>query len=219
MDTIKLLLAEDHTIVRQGLTAIIETSGDICVVAEAEDGQALVRKYFEFKPDVVLSDVEMPGLDGFAAAEEILAKENNARIVFISMHNTDDYISHAYKMGAAGMISKSVIKGELIRAIRAVAEGQKYFMNKSEKELDELCARHDSGKDLSSKQDEELLNQREKDILELIAEGLKSEEIAEKFNLSKRTVDFERAKIMNKLKIKNPTHLVLYAVQHHLEKK
>lgn len=218
MKTIKLLLAEDHTIVRQGLSDILEKYQDICIVAEAEDGNAMVKKYFEFGPHVVLSDIEMPGKDGFTATAEILAKDESARIVFLTMYNTDDYIYQAYKMGAFGLISKSVLKSELIKAIRGAAEGQKYFMNRTEKELNDMAARVNVETDSTLKQESDLLSKRDKDILELIADGFKSEEIAKKLCLSKRTIDVERSKIMAKLNLKTPTHLVVYAAQHHLKK-
>jgi len=218
--TIKLLVAEDHTIVRQGLSEILEKYDDICIVAEAEDGIAMMKKYFEFGPHVVLSDIEMPGMDGIKAAEEILSKDKAAKIIFLTMYNTDDYVYHAYKMGAYGLISKSVLKNELVKAIRTVAKGQKYFMNKSDTELESLKsrARAETGKGTSG-QDSDQLTHRDKEILELIAEGMKSEEIGKKLCLSKRTIDVDRSKIMAKLNIKNSTHLVLYAVQHHLKKK
>lgn len=219
MTTIKLLIAEDHTIVRQGLSDILEKYPDICIVAEAEEGHSMVKKYFEFGPNVVLSDIEMPGMDGMKAAEEILEKDKGAKIIFLTMYNTDDYIYHAYKMGAFGLISKSVLKNELVKAIRVVAGGQKYFMNKSEAELNEMAIRVKK-KELSRLQpDDTRLTERDKIILELIAEGLKSEEIASKLCLSKRTIDVERSKIMGKLQLKTATHLVLYAVQHYLKKK
>lgn len=219
MGVIKMMLAEDHTIVRQGLSEILEKYEDVCVVAEAEEGSSMVKKYFEFRPDVVLSDVEMPELDGFAAGNEILSKDRSAKIIFISMHNSDEYIFQAYKMGASGMISKSIIRSELIRAIRVVAGGKKYFMNKTDKELEELAARFNGSKSFMLSNNDSLLTLRDKEILELISQGRKSEEIAGELNLSKRTIDVERSKIMAKLNIKTATQLILYAVQHHLRKK
>jgi two-component system response regulator NreC len=220
MNTIKLLIAEDHTIVRQGLSDILEKYEDICIVAEAEDGISMMKKYFEFGPHVVLSDIEMPGLDGLKAAEEILAKDKGAKIIFLTMYNTDDYVYHAYKMGAFGLISKSVLKNELVKAIRTVAKGQKYFMNKSDTDLAGLSAqtKPEQGRGATG-QDSDQLTPRDKAILELIAEGMKSEEIGKKLCLSKRTIDVDRSKIMAKLNLKTSTHLVLYAVQHHLKKK
>ncbi len=218
MNAIKLLIAEDHTIVRQGLADMLEKYEDIYVVAEAEDGIQLVKKYFEFGPTVVLSDIEMPGKDGFTAAKEVLAKDKDAKIVFLTMYKTDDYILHAYKIGAYGLISKSVLKGELVNAVRQVAAGNKYFMNTSEEELKKMASQVTSIKEPVIKKDSPELNERQIQILKLIAEGKKSEEIASELNLSKRTIDSERVKIMAKLDFKTPNQLVLYAVQRNLKK-
>jgi two-component system, NarL family, response regulator NreC len=216
MKTIKILLAEDHNIVRQGLIDILDKYEDICIVAEAENGADMVNKYFENKPDLVLSDIEMPGMDGFKAAEEILSKDKSARIIFLSMYSTDDYIYHAFKIGAFGLIPKSVIKSELIRAVRMVAEGLKYFKNKSESELKEMVSRYK--KENIALIDNEILTMRDKAILEFIAEGLTSEEIGGRLSLSKRTIDVERSRIMVKLNMKEPHHLVVYAVKHFSKK-
>ena len=216
MKTIKLLLAEDQTILRQGLIDILDKYDDICIVAEAENGHAMISKYFDHKPHVVLSDIEMPSKDGFSAADEILKRDRSAKIIFLTMYNSDDYMYHAFKMGAAGMISKSVLKSELIKAIRLVADGQKYFMNKTEKELSEMASR--IKKEASSIPADDLLSPRQKSILEYIAAGLKSEEIAANLNLSKRTVDVERSKIMSILNLEESHHLVLYAIKQNLKK-
>lgn len=216
MKTIKILLVEDHNIVRQGLIDILDKYEDICIVAEAENGADMITKYFENKPDLVLSDIEMPGMDGFKAAEDILLKDRSAKIIFLSMYSTDDYIYHAFKIGAYGLIPKSVIKSELIRAVRMVAEGQKYFKNKSESELKEMVSRYK--KEGVVVIDKDILTARDKAILEFIAEGFTSEEIGNKLALSKRTIDVERSRIMVKLNIKEPHHLVVYAVKHFSKK-
>ncbi len=218
MKTIKLLLAEDHSIVRQGLSDILEKYDDLCVVAEAEDGAALVKKYFEFKPSVVLSDIEMDGMDGMTAAKEILAADPEAKIVFLTMYNTDDYLVRAFRIGASGLLSKSVHKGELVNAIRSVAAGNKYFMNRTLKDIRELASKYESRPKESEVEKKGNLTQRQIAILGFIAEGITSEEIAEKINVSKRTVDVERSKIMALFNFKSPNQLVLFAVQNYLKK-
>lgn len=218
MKTIKLLLAEDHSIVRQGLSDILEKHEDICIVAEAEDGASMVKKYFEFKPTVVLSDIEMTGMDGITAAIEILEKDSDARIMFLTMYNTDDYMVRAFKIGASGLLSKSIHKGELVNAIRSVAAGNKYFMNRTMKELRELASKYENAQAKAAAGGKEELTPRQIAILEFIAEGLKSEDIADRLNVSKRTVDADRSKIMALLDLKTPNHLVLFAVQNYLRK-
>lgn len=219
MKTIKILLADDHTIVRQGLSEIINSFEDFCIIAEADDGYGLIEKYFEFKPDIVLTDIEMPRMKGIEAAKEILEKDNNAKIVFLTMYSTDEYIYISHKIGAKGLIPKSVIKNELVRALRIIAEGGHYFMNRPEFELKELVERY--GRRILEVPDLGVakLNARDKEILLYIAEGLKSEQIADKLNIGKRTVDVERSKIMDKLNLESTIQLVKFAIQYSLSVK
>ena len=218
MKKIKILLAEDHSIVRQGLSDLLEKYDDLCVVAEAEEGASMVKKYFEFKPSIVLSDIEMEGMDGITAAKEILAGDPDAKIVFLTMYNTDDYLVRAFRIGASGLLSKSVHKGELVTAIRSIAAGNKYFMNRTLKDIREMAAKYDRRQEDPESEKKETLTPRQTAILEFIAEGIISEEIAERLNVSKRTVDVERSKIMAMFNLKSPNHLVLFAVQNFLKK-
>ncbi|MCL4549187.1 MAG: response regulator transcription factor, partial [Bacteroidetes bacterium] len=135
MKKIRLLITEDHNLVRQGIENLLSQCDDISVVAEAEDGQTMINKYLDFKPDVVLCDIEMPRMDGLTAANRILTKDNKAKIIFLTIHNTEEYIYNAYKIGAVGLIPKIVLKDELIDSIRAVASGKKYFIGKTEEDL------------------------------------------------------------------------------------
>ena len=214
MNSIKLLVAEDHNIVRQGLCEMLNDFNDIAVIAEAENGLSMVDKYFEFNPDIVISDIEMPRLPGTEAAQQILYKDKKAKIIFLTMHNSDEYIYIAIKIGACGLIPKSVIKNELIRAIKIVAKGEKYFMNKSDAELEQIVKKYD----LRVSEKPELrsvnLTPRDKEILLYIADGIKSEQIADKLNLSKRTIDMERSKLMAKLKLDTAQQLVKYAIEY-----
>ena len=210
----RILIADDHNIVRQSIVSLIDANEDMYVVAEAEDGQKLVEKYFQFKPDIVLTDISMPRMNGLEAVKNLISKDPSAKVIFLSMHNTDEYIYKALKAGACGLIGKDILKGELVEAIRTVAAGGKYFVGKSEEELNAVIKRYDeiSLKDNGTPID--LLNHREKEVLKYISMGLTSDEIATKIFVSKRTVDVTRIAIMEKLGIKTSHQLIRFAVEY-----
>jgi DNA-binding NarL/FixJ family response regulator len=219
MNIIRLLVAEDHNVVRQGLVGILEKYEDICIVGEAEDGKSLVGKYFEHNPDIVLSDISMPRVGGLAAARMILNRKKDAKIIFLSMFDSDEYVYRALDAGASGLISKGVVKNELIFVIRSVMNGETYFLGKSKEEITEIKERYEHGSEAFNKSKTYSLTEREREILSLIAEGLSSEEIAQRLYLGKRTVDACRAAIMGKLNIKSLPQLIKYAVETAYDKK
>ncbi|MBI5730305.1 MAG: response regulator transcription factor [Ignavibacteriales bacterium] len=219
MQKIRLLLADDHNILRQGLIDILERYDDFCIVAEAEDGYNMINKYFAFNPDVVLCDIEMPGLNGIEAAQEILEKDKDAKIIFLSMHNSDEYIYKILQINASGLIPKEIIKNELVTSIRAVAGGEKYFMGKTIQEVEKIKVRFDNLKGIPDETDSLNLTALEKQILFLVAEGKTSQEISELLHKSKRTIDSQRASIMNKLNLETLPQLIKYAVQFSFSKK
>ena len=209
---IRLLIVDDHTILRQGLLDILRGYPDICVVAEAEDGSSMIVKYDMFNPDVVLTDIEMPVVSGLAAAKKIMQKDSNAKILFLSMHYTDEYIYKIDTTGGKGLVSKEIIKDELVNAIRTVADGERYFMGKTEEEVKAIRRRYD---EILNKNDQEksTLTRREKTVLTYIAKGLTSEQIAEKLHIGKRTVDTYRQGLMDKLNIDSLPQLIRYSIQ------
>ena len=219
MQKIRLLLADDHNILRQGLIDILERYDDFCIVAEAEDGYSMVNKYFTFNPDVVLCDIEMPGLNGLEAAQEILEKDKDAKIIFLSMHSSDEYIYKILQINASGLIPKEIIKNELLTSIRAVASGEKYFMGKTIQEVEKIRARFDNLIGIRSEIDSLNLTALEKQVLLFIAEGKTSQEISDVLHKSKRTIDSQRASIMNKLNLESLPQLIKYAVQFSFTKK
>ena len=182
MQKIRLLLADDHNILRQGLIDILERYDDFCIVAEAEDGYNMINKYFAFNPDVVLCDIEMPGLNGIEAAQEI-------------------------------------IKNELVTSIRAVANGEKYFMGKSIQEVEKIKVRFDNLNENLDETNSLNLTALEKQILFLVAEGKTSQEMSELLHKSKRTIDAQRASIISKLNLETLPRLIKYAVQFSFTKK
>ncbi len=214
MGKIRLLIADDHTILRQGLVDILEKYDDICVVAEAEDGNSLVSKYFTFLPDVVLSDIEMPNLNGIEAAQEILKRDTSAKILFLSMYNSEEDFYKIYQAKALGLIPKEIIKNELVHAIRTVYNGDKYFLGKSETEIKAIITKYST---ISSSSFAEArsttLTPTEKNVLLFIAEGKTSQEIANLTHKSKRTVDSIRSAIMSKLNLHTLPQLIKYAME------
>ncbi|MFA5805023.1 MAG: response regulator transcription factor [Melioribacteraceae bacterium] len=219
MQKIRLLLADDHNILRQGLVNMLEKYDDFCIVAEAEDGYSMINKYFKFHPDVVLCDIEMPGMNGLEAAQEILEKDKKAKIIFLSMHNSDEYVYKILQINASGLIPKEIIKNELVTAIRTVANGEKYFMGKSDQDVEKIKARFSNLKGVYESKKSLNLNALEGKILLLVAEGKTSQEIADILHKAKRTIDSSRAIIMNKLNLKTLPQLIKYAVQFSFSRK
>jgi DNA-binding NarL/FixJ family response regulator len=214
MNPIKLLIVDDHTILRQGLIGILEEYPDLCIVAEAENGQNMINKYFTFHPDVVLSDIEMPEVNGLEAAQEILKRDPNAKILFLSMHDSDENIYKLLQIKAYGLVPKEVIKNELVLAIRTVAKGKKYFQGRSEEDLEKIRLKYSTKQKVSTKTIEDILTPAEKKILMQIADGKTSQEIANLSNRSKRTVDATRVSIMYKLRVHSLPQLIKYAIDY-----
>ncbi len=213
MKKIRLLIADDHNIVRQGLISILEKQQNIVIVAEAEDGETLCEKYFAFKPDIVLTDISMPKINGIEAAKKILAKDKHAKIIFLTMHNTEEYIYKAIKTGIKGLITKDVIKGELVEAIETVVNGETYFNKYTEEEIRNIKNKFEKIYDRVQNTNTSLLTEREKSILKYISQGFTSDEIASFLSVGRRTVDITRSAIMEKLNIKTLPQLIRFAVE------
>ncbi len=209
---IKILLADDHNLFREGLVTMLKKQKDFLIVSQAEDGRDIEKKYTEVYPDVIISDISMPIKSGPEAIKVLTTKYKNVKVLFLSQFTGDDYIYSIIKSGGLGLISKNCMQEELIYAIREVAKGNKYFMNKSPKELDTIITRFESIylEDIEIKEDP--LTPKENEILSLIGEGLTSEQIAEKLKLSRRTVDTHRTRIINTLGFNSSTELIRYAV-------
>ena len=213
MKTIRLLLVDDHTIVRQGLIDIFKEYDDVTIVGEAENGEAMIEKYFSIRPDIVLSDIEMRGLNGIEATIKIFDRDPEAKIVFLTMYNSDEYIYKALQINCSGIIPKEIFKDELMRIIRQVFEGKKYFMGKSDVELNKIKNKFDEI--MKSPRTRSLtLTPNEKIILFYIAEGKSSLEIARETGKTKRTIDTMRSNMMAKLNIKSLPMFLKYAIQY-----
>jgi DNA-binding NarL/FixJ family response regulator len=210
---IRVLLAEDHVMVRAGLRALLERDKSIKVIGEASNGQAAVDLTVELKPDVLVLDIMMPRLNGIQAAEQIRTLELNVKILFVSMYSDAGLVHQALQTGANGYILKTSAAEELLEAIRAVARGERYLGETiSSMEME-------SSFRLNLKQVDnplELLSPREKEILQLIAEEYTSGEVANILSISSKTVEKHRASLMEKLQVRNLAGLVRFAIKYGL---
>jgi DNA-binding NarL/FixJ family response regulator len=204
---IKILVADDHTLFRQGVIRLLEDNKDFSVVAEAENGNELIEKYFKICPDIILTDIAMPELTGIQAVQEILKRDRNAKALFLSMYDTGEYVYKVIKSGGMGLVNKNILEEELFLAIDKVWTGNKYFGSKwTGKEIEQLIYDYENRLDNNPNINIEL-NFREEQILQLIIEGATSKDIAENMQLSKKTIDYYRSNLLRKFNIKTQIEL------------
>jgi DNA-binding NarL/FixJ family response regulator len=211
MQPIRVLLADDHTVVREGLRILLEQQADIAVVAEAADGREAVQMAEKHTPDVIMMDVAMPNMNGIEAARRIIAVRPNANIVILSMHNDESYVLQSLKAGARGYLLKDSPRADVLEAVRAAAAGRPYLSRKVSALLQEDYVSQLRSKDLDDSWD--LLTDREREILQLLAEGRQNKEVATLLNISPTTVETHRAHILRKLGLHGTADLVLYSVR------
>jgi DNA-binding NarL/FixJ family response regulator len=209
MGKIRVLIVDDHAILREGIRALLSLYPDIEVVGEAADGLEAVNKTRQLSPDIVLMDIAMPGLGGLEATLEIHRQSPTSRVVILTQHDDSEYIFPILKAGAAGYVLKKAVGTELVAAIRAVHEGGSFLYPSVATAVIEGFVKR--GEDAESGYDR--LTDREKQVLKLIAEGRSNKEIAELLSLSVKTVIAHRANLMEKLDIHNRTELVKYAIR------
>jgi DNA-binding NarL/FixJ family response regulator len=213
MSPITILLADDHDVVRKGMKMLLEDETDVKVIGEASDGLDAIEKVKNLMPNVVILDLTMPKMNGIEASRIISEEFPEVKILIFSMHNNREYIVSSVENGANGYLLKDTGKEELMRAIKVVSEGRKYFPPEiSEVIIDELLAKTASNQDNSGKPIFQKITPKEKQILGMIVQGLNSREIADKLFLSIRTVDNHRANMMKKTKAKNTADLVMMAI-------
>ncbi len=213
----RILICEDHDLVRAGFIELLKD--DVIIAGEAKDGYELIDKYFSLNPDVVLTDLEMQGLSGLQAAGKILERDPNAKILLLTMHYIEEYISVSYNLGLKGILSKEVSKDELLYAIKTAAEGKIYFgAAYPQSKILELTNKYRSSKDNLTKPTE-VITEREDEVLKYMSQGLMSSEIAGQMNLSKKTIDAHRQKIMHKFNLKSSAALMKFALEYIRTKK
>jgi DNA-binding NarL/FixJ family response regulator len=209
MTPIRVLLADDHTLVRAGIRGLLQGLADVDVVGEAGDGQEALRLAESLRPDVVLLDVGMPGLNGLEVAGRIGAFDASIRVVILSMHSSEEYVLRALRAGCAGYLLKASAVSELEVAVRAVARGETYLSPAvSKRVVDDYVSRTGGAADPL-----DALTPRQREVLQLAAEGLSSKEIAQRLGLSHRTVEAHRAQLMERLGVHDLAGLVRFAVR------
>ena len=211
MKAIRILLADDHTVVRKGLRLLLETQPGFTVIADAADGREAVAMAEKLAPDVVVMDVAMPTLNGIEAARQITARQPQTAVVFLSMHSDEGYVLKALKAGARAYLLKDSAEYDLINAVKAVSEGKAFFSPAISKMLVEDYMRQ--MRERAVEDSYELLTTREREVLQLLAEGKNNKEVANVLNLSLYTVETHRSNIFQKLNLHSGAELILYAVR------
>jgi len=208
---ITVLLADDHRILREGIRSLLEKEPDIEVVAEASEGGEAVAKAQQLSPDLVLMDITMPGMNGLEATRQIKALKPGVKVLILTMHEGNQYISEFLRSGASGYVLKDTAAQELVGAIRAVNQGDAFlYPSIARMLLEEYIQKVQSGEERGSYDG---LTDREREVLRMVAEGKTNKEIADDISLSVRTVQAHRANLMGKLHMHDRTELVRYAIR------
>ena len=208
---IKVLLADDHAVVRDGLRVLLEAQSDISVVGDAANGREAVRRALQLHPDVVVMDIAMPELNGIEATQQIHDASPSTQVLILSMHSTTEHIFRALQAGARGYLLKESAGTEVVDAVRVVHAGRRYLSQKiASTVLDDYISERNRASPLDS------LSPRERQILKLVADGCSSARIAEMLHLSPKTVDTYRSRLMEKLNLSDIASLVKFAIQHGL---
>ncbi|HTP31322.1 MAG TPA: response regulator transcription factor [Candidatus Acidoferrales bacterium] len=211
MRSIRILLADDHTVVRKGLRLLLESHEGFQVIADAADGREAVALAEQHRPDVVVMDIAMPTLNGIEAARQIGAALPQTAIVILSMHSDEAYVLKALKAGARAYLLKDSAEHDLINAVKAVSDGKAFFSPAISKMLVEDYVRQMQEQNVEDSFD--LLTTREREILQLLAEGRSNKEVASVLQLSLYTVETHRANIFQKLNLHSGAELILYAIR------
>jgi RNA polymerase sigma factor (sigma-70 family) len=207
----KIVLAEDHTILREGLKSLLSSSQDFEVIGEAADGREAIRCVEKLKPDLILIDLSMPRMNGMEAIREIRRISKEVKILVLTVHKSEEYVLATFKAGADGYVLKDATHEELLMAIQSVLKGRNYISPEiSEKVLEGYL---EGRKRLKSQTAWETLTPREREILKLIAEGYKNKEIAEELCISVKTVEKHRSNLMEKLNLHNVQALTAFAIE------
>ena len=207
----RIVIAEDHTILREGLRALLASSPDLEIVGEAEDGREAIRYVEKLKPHLILTDLSMPRMNGMDAIREIKRRSPETKILVLTVHKTEEYILATLKAGADGYLLKESTRAELLMAVKHVLSGKHYISpGISDKVLEGYL---DGRRTLKTRTVWETLTQREREILKLIAEGYKNKRIADDLCISVKTVEKHRANLMEKLDLHNVQALTAYAIE------
>lgn len=216
MDNIRILIADDHSMVRQGFKQILELEDHMVVVAQASNGEEAIKLAREIKPDVILMDINMPGINGLQAIETLKEEDPNYKIIVVTIHQDKAYLFKTLQLGASGFVQKDADASVLIDAIRKVYKGEAYVQPKMTNDLVREFSRvtsYENGKHPDSD-----LTRREIEVLELIAEGMLNKEIAKKLYISEKTVKNHVSSIFKKLKVSDRTQAAIYAFKNNIKR-
>jgi len=207
---ITVFVADDHAVVREGLASLLAAQPDLRVIGTAADGRDTVRQVAKLQPEVVVMDIAMPQMNGIEAARELRDRAPQVRLVILSMHSSVEHVFHALEAGASGYVLKASAAKEIIDAVRVVHAGRRYFSQEIAEMMAEVVSRSAAASPLNR------LSKRERQVLQLVAEGRSSAQIAATLHLSPKTVDTYRSRLMQKLHIGDVAGLVKFAIQHGL---
>lgn len=212
MKMIRVLVADDHTILREGLVSLLNNSGDCQVVGQAADGIQAVELALQLEPDVVVLDLSMPRLNGIEVINRLTRELDRTRILVLTMHAEEEYVLHVVRAGAAGFLLKDSASSEVLKAVRALAAGRAYYGAHASQVLAQQIQQpqsriEDPYRDLTS---------REREVFHLLVEGLTTKEIARKLDISTKTAENHRFRAIEKLGVRNTAELIRYAVKHGL---
>lgn len=210
-DVIRVLLADDHAVVRAGLKAVLGAAKDIEVIGEARDGEEAIAMTLRLKPDVVVMDLSMPGMDGTSATRALAEQRPETRVLVLTMHAEEEYLVPLLEAGAAGYLMKSAADRDLVDAVRAVAHGDVYVRPSAARALAKGLTRKDPAKEERDRF--EKLTQRERDVLRLVAQGFSAPEIGKRLFISPKTVDTYKQRIQEKLGIAHRSDYVQMALR------
>ena len=209
---IRVLVADDHAIIREGLRVMLGNQPDMEVLAIATNGREAIHRVDESKPDVAIIDISMPELNGIEAIQQILPRHPDLKVIVLSIHETKPYVYRALKAGARGYLIKETAGVEVVEAVRAVYRGERYLSRRIADLLMDLSFRQlETSIEINPL---EALSLREREILQLVAEGKTSQEIAERLSISPKTVDTYRSRLMHKIGVDDVAGLVRFAIQH-----
>lgn len=211
MKKANIVVAEDNTLLREGLCLMINSEDDLEVAAEAKDGLAAIRYAVRYQPDLILLDLSMPRMDGLSAISEIRKQCPDTRIMMLTIYDSDEYILECFQSGVSGYCLKDATRKELLKAIRIVLSGKKYI---SPEIADKVLEGYLEGKkQIRQETSWDTLTQREREVLKMVGEGYSSREIGEYLCISPKTVERHRSNIMNKLDLRNVSELTAFAIE------
>ncbi len=214
MKRIRVLLAEDHTLVRKGLRALLDEADEITVIGEASNGREAIAKFEERNPDVILMDISMPSMSGLEATRQICEERPEAKILILTVHTSAEYILQALRAGASGYLLKEAAPTELIRAIKVVHQGDSFLSPTISRSVIQDYLEKTDKLEVESRFDS--LTNREREVLQLTAEGYSIKDIATHLSISDKTVRTHRKHLIDKLDIHSTAELTLYALRHGL---